>query len=217
MLSPRVRPRPNCPVVIPSHASLSLVIHIGQTFYSRLWWLLATVVLAGITEVIGWGGRTWSSVTPRAIDPFLMQCVLRARSRPHPRRSHVLSLGSQPLSSRPLPSLPPTLSSLARSSNASGSSTVASAPCPVRLLPDIPRRCDANALAGPDTIIFCSCDIIALVIQAVGGAKASIALQTGNGDPEVVRLTSAIIRCRILTANLAGRSHHARRYRLPAR
>ncbi|KAI0094861.1 RTA1-domain-containing protein [Irpex rosettiformis] len=32
------------------------------------------------------------------------------------------------------------------------------------------------------TIVFCSCDIIALVIQAVGGAKASMAVQNGR-DP----------------------------------
>lgn len=33
-------------------------------------------------------------------------------------------------------------------------------------------------------IVFCSFDIIALVIQAVGGAQASIAVQSDNGDPE---------------------------------
>lgn len=34
-----------------------------------------------------------------------------------------------------------------------------------------------------DTIVFILCDLIALVIQAIGGAGASIAVQTG-GDPE---------------------------------
>lgn len=34
------------------------------------------------------------------------------------------------------------------------------------------------------TIVFVSCDIIALVVQAVGGAKASLAVQLQNDDPE---------------------------------
>ncbi|QRV76303.1 RTA1-like protein [Ceratobasidium sp. AG-Ba] len=34
-----------------------------------------------------------------------------------------------------------------------------------------------------DTIIFVTCDIVALVVQAIGGARASIAVQTG-GDAE---------------------------------
>ncbi|KAH7344630.1 RTA1 like protein-domain-containing protein [Rhizoctonia solani] len=34
------------------------------------------------------------------------------------------------------------------------------------------------------TVVFVSCDIIALVVQAVGGAKASLAVQLMNEDPE---------------------------------
>ncbi len=79
------------------------------------------------------------------------------RSLPHAVRSrffvyptaHTLCLaGSRPLSSRPHRSLPPTLSSSARSSNVSDSSTVALAPCLVRplSLPEIPRRFNANAV-----------------------------------------------------------------------
>ncbi|KAJ1311081.1 hypothetical protein OPQ81_009585 [Rhizoctonia solani] len=34
------------------------------------------------------------------------------------------------------------------------------------------------------TIVFVTCDIIALVVQAVGGAKASLAVQLRNEDPE---------------------------------
>lgn len=36
-----------------------------------------------------------------------------------------------------------------------------------------------------DAIVFITTDIAALVVQAIGGAKASQAAQTGNGDPEV--------------------------------
>ncbi|KAH7106598.1 RTA1-domain-containing protein [Auriculariales sp. MPI-PUGE-AT-0066] len=48
-------------------------LHIGQAIKTRLWWLLGTVVLCGIGEVIGWGGRLWSSLKPGTHDAFLMQ------------------------------------------------------------------------------------------------------------------------------------------------
>ena len=40
--------------------------------------------------------------------------------------------------------------------------------------------------APTDTIVFCSFDIVALIVQAVGGSKASQAVQTGR-DPNPVR------------------------------
>ncbi|KAI9433925.1 RTA1-domain-containing protein [Lactarius indigo] len=40
---------------------------------SRLWWLFPTAVLSGITEIIGWSGRLWSSLNPVLRTPFLMQ------------------------------------------------------------------------------------------------------------------------------------------------
>jgi len=49
------------------------ILHLGQTIYFRMWWLLATVVLAGFGEIVGWSGRLWSSINPDAQNPFLMQ------------------------------------------------------------------------------------------------------------------------------------------------
>ncbi|RPD65158.1 RTA1-domain-containing protein [Lentinus tigrinus ALCF2SS1-7] len=126
--------------------SISALIHLGQAFHSRLWWLLPTIVLAGIIEIIGWSGRLWSSINPGDLDPFLMQIT-----------------------------------------------TTIIAPTPLIaanfvILGEIIKRLGqqySRLSAIYYTIIFCSCDIIALVIQAVGGAKASIAVQTDNGDPEV--------------------------------
>lgn len=40
-----------------------------------MWWLLPTAVLAGIGETVGWTGRLWSSYSPTLDDPFLMQYV----------------------------------------------------------------------------------------------------------------------------------------------
>lgn len=47
--------------------------HIGQAVYFRLWWLLPTACLCGIGELVGWSGRLWSSFSPDADDPFMMQ------------------------------------------------------------------------------------------------------------------------------------------------
>lgn len=49
------------------------VIHIGQALYFRLWWLLPTACLAGVTEILGWSGRLWSSLNIGVLDPYLMQ------------------------------------------------------------------------------------------------------------------------------------------------
>ena len=57
-----------------SHLTVT-VVHIGQAFYYKLWFLFPTVILANLTEVIGWSGRLWSSKAPYILEPFLMQCV----------------------------------------------------------------------------------------------------------------------------------------------
>ena len=49
------------------------VLHFGQAIHRRAWFLLPTAVLAGIGEMIGWGGRLWSSYEPLADDPYMMQ------------------------------------------------------------------------------------------------------------------------------------------------
>ncbi|PIL22831.1 transporter [Ganoderma sinense ZZ0214-1] len=54
---------------------LATAIHFGQAIRYRAWWLLPTVVLAGIGESIGWGGRLWSSFQPLARNPYMIQIV----------------------------------------------------------------------------------------------------------------------------------------------
>lgn len=53
-----------------------VVVHAVQAIQFRLWLLLPTAVVCGILEIIGWGGRLWSSQNPYLRTPFLMQCVL---------------------------------------------------------------------------------------------------------------------------------------------
>ncbi|KAJ7136741.1 RTA1-like protein [Mycena epipterygia] len=54
---------------------LSTLLHIGQAIYYRMWWLLPTAAFCGVIELIGWAGRTWSSISPSFGDPYMMQIV----------------------------------------------------------------------------------------------------------------------------------------------
>jgi hypothetical protein len=52
---------------------ISTLLHIGQAWYYRLWWLLPTAAFAGALEVAGWSGRLWSHFNVPSISPFQMQ------------------------------------------------------------------------------------------------------------------------------------------------
>ncbi|KAJ7059469.1 RTA1-domain-containing protein [Mycena amicta] len=115
---------------------ISTALHIGQAAYFRTWWLFPTAVLCGIGEIIGWGGRLWSSISPDADTPFKMQISATIIS-PTP-----LLAASFIIFSRVIQQLGPRYSLL-------------------------PARWYAW--------VFVSCDIVALVIQGLGGGIASAA------------------------------------------
>ena len=52
---------------------ISIVGHVSEALYFRLWWLLPTVCLAGVGEIIGWIGRLISSHSPGDLNPYLIQ------------------------------------------------------------------------------------------------------------------------------------------------
>ncbi|KAF8312738.1 RTA1 like protein-domain-containing protein [Cantharellus anzutake] len=52
---------------------VSTVIHCVQSVLGRHWYLIATVVLCGVGELIGWSGRLWSSINPPSYPPFQIQ------------------------------------------------------------------------------------------------------------------------------------------------
>ncbi|CAL1716726.1 unnamed protein product [Somion occarium] len=54
---------------------ISTALHFGQSVWYRMWWLIPTVVLCGAGELIGWGGRLWSAISPLENNPFLIQIV----------------------------------------------------------------------------------------------------------------------------------------------
>ena len=79
--------------------TLFSVLHFGQSLRYRAWWLLPTAVLAGVGEVIGWGGRLWSNYAPLNNNAYLIQYVLLyfhgfrmvltpVQDRVHNHRSH---------------------------------------------------------------------------------------------------------------------------------
>ncbi|KAI0651906.1 RTA1 like protein [Trametes meyenii] len=54
---------------------VTTLLHLAQATRARTWWLLPTVVLAGIGEILGWAARTWSFYKPLNSDAYLMQTV----------------------------------------------------------------------------------------------------------------------------------------------
>ncbi|KAJ7136413.1 RTA1 like protein-domain-containing protein [Mycena crocata] len=115
---------------------ISTVLHIGQATCYRAWWLFPTAVLCGVGELIGWGARLWSSISPLASTPFTIQI------------STIIIA--------PTPLLAATFIIFSRVVQQLGTS---------------------YSWLTPKwyTILFLPCDIIALVIQGVGGGMASSA------------------------------------------
>ncbi|OCH85658.1 RTA1-domain-containing protein [Obba rivulosa] len=121
--------------------SITTLIHVGQAVRYRLWWLFVTVVLAGISEILGWSGRLWSSINPDLLSPFLMQITTTIIAPTPLIAANFIMLGQL-----------------------------------IRRL----GSCYSRLSAMWYTIVFVSCDIVALIVQAVGGANASLAVQNGN-------------------------------------
>lgn len=61
------------------------VLHSYQAVRARSWWLIPTVVIAGVGEIVGWAARIKSSYDPLARMPFIIQLrrLLRCCSSKH--------------------------------------------------------------------------------------------------------------------------------------
>lgn len=55
--------------------SFSEVVHTAQAVKYRMWWLFPTMIIGGLTEVLGWSGRLWSSFNILSDDAFMIQYV----------------------------------------------------------------------------------------------------------------------------------------------
>ncbi|KAJ7082390.1 RTA1-like protein [Mycena belliarum] len=115
---------------------ISTLLHIGQATFYRMWWLFPTAVLCGIGELLGWGGRLWSSSSPTVRTPFIIQISTTIIA--------------------PTPLLAATFIIFSRVVQQLGSS---------------------YSWLTPKwyTILFLPGDVIALVVQGIGGGMASTA------------------------------------------
>ncbi|KAF5346331.1 hypothetical protein D9758_011528 [Tetrapyrgos nigripes] len=133
---------PNVPlsVIFLALFVIVTVLHVGQSIFYRRWFLLYTVVLSGLLEIVGWIGRVWSSHDVLQNNPYMMQIVCTIIA--------------------PTPLLAANFVMFGRIIRRLGTTYS-------RLRPRLYTK------------IFFSCDIIALVVQSVGGAIAS-----GNDIPQ---------------------------------
>lgn len=53
--------------------SISFALHTIQALKFRTWWMVPTMSLGCVGEMIGWSGRLWSSKNVKLLNPFLMQ------------------------------------------------------------------------------------------------------------------------------------------------
>jgi len=121
--------------------AVTTALHTIQAVRYRLWFLLYTACLAGVLELVGWGGREWSARDILQMTPYLMQTVCTIIAPTPFVAAMFVILGEM-----------------------------------IRRL----GSCYSRLGARTYTIIFCSCDVISLVIQAVGGVLASTAVARGE-------------------------------------
>ncbi|KAG8732328.1 hypothetical protein FRC12_019332 [Ceratobasidium sp. 428] len=110
--------------------------HLLQAVIFRTWFMIPTLVMCGVGELIGWGARYWGHVSPTNHDAFLMQICTTIIAPSFMTAAMFLIL-------------PKIINELG--------------PQYSRMSPRL------------YSIIFITADVSALVIQAVGGALASIA------------------------------------------
>ncbi|GAA5924377.1 hypothetical protein JCM1841_001681 [Sporobolomyces salmonicolor] len=143
--------------------SLITIVQTGLIARSRIWWLTVLIV-GGVGEIIGWAGRLWSALNVYSLNAFLVQEIWQVFcpfSAFWPHCSSPLSLNSLIL-----------------------------APCffsatVYGILGMLVRAIGPEySILRPALYlwVFCLCDLIAIVIQAVGGAKAALALQASESS-----------------------------------
>ncbi|KAF8317969.1 RTA1-like protein [Clavulina sp. PMI_390] len=135
-----------CILFIVLYATSTLV-HIGEAVKMKTRFMLCTVVLCGVSELIGWAARLWSSENILALTPFLMQISTTIIAPTFTAAGNFVILGSI-----------------------------------IKRVGPQYSRLQAYSFG----FIFISIDIIALVVQAIGGGIASSAPSlASNGGPVI--------------------------------
>lgn len=120
---------------------INTALHIYQSWKFHMWWLIPTVVVAGILEVLGWSARLWSSISPTLLTPFEIQLIGTILAPTPFLAANFLVLGK----------------------------------IIIRLGPQYSRLSPKFY-----ALIFCSFDVLCLIIQAVGGAYAAGEVNQGQ-------------------------------------
>ncbi|KAL4810512.1 RTA1 like protein-domain-containing protein [Aspergillus unguis] len=151
---------------------LTMVVQIGQSYWKKTWWCLVFVV-GSLTEVIGWAGRTWSAECPYNTNAFLMQIT-------------TLIIG------KPLPNSPQRL--IYSDPTAPTFYTAGVYVLLGRLIEILGRN---SSVLSPKVYlwVFVTCDVVSLVVQAVGGGMASTqaAKEGGNTTPGTNIMIAGIV------------------------
>ncbi|KAF7345895.1 putative RTA1-like protein [Mycena venus] len=144
---------------------ISTLLHIGQAIHYRMWWLFLSAILAGILETVGWGGRLWSSKSPQIFEAYEIQivCTVIGVSIILYSGAILQRVPDRNAMAQPTPLAAANFIVLGRIINRLG-------PVYSRLSPKL------------YTLLFLCCDIVSLIVQAVGGGMAATAVNE-NRDP----------------------------------
>ncbi|GHJ87964.1 hypothetical protein NliqN6_4366 [Naganishia liquefaciens] len=139
---------------------LSAALHFGQAVWSRQWWLIYTLFFGAVGETIGWSGRLWSSIS-ETWDPSV------GGSWTVNETSFLMQISSL---------------IMAPAFMAAGNYILLG-----RIIPVLGTR---YSFIHPTsyTIVFVFGDLVSLIVQAIGGGKASAAetLEGANAGARVM-------------------------------
>ncbi|KAF7293868.1 hypothetical protein HMN09_01182900 [Mycena chlorophos] len=149
---------------------LSTLLHGAQATYFRTWFLLPTAVLCGLGESLGWVGRLWSDIGQCGHgiqNPVRWAAILGFNSGKLTSGTHQTRISATIIS--PTPLLAASFIIFSRIIQQLGPQ--------YSLLP-------SRSYAW----IFVSCDLIALVVQGVGGglASAAVTLSAANQGADIM-------------------------------
>lgn len=177
-----------------------LVAHTWQATRSRAWWLIPTVVIAALAEVLGWTARVMSSYDALNRTTYILQYVLRCAST-SARITNNLSLSlsfacddrATVLVLAPTPFVAALFMGFGRVATRLGSEYSRLSPTMCELSVCASSQCTLSpmirVLIPPITLdsrVFLTIDIVSLFVQGAGGGMAA----SGNDDADKVKLVS---------------------------
>ncbi|KAJ5591562.1 RTA1-domain-containing protein [Penicillium hispanicum] len=146
---------------------LSMTAHTVQFCWKRTWWC-CLFSIGCLGELIGWAGRTWSAECPYNSNAFMIQISTLIIGAYKPIQIHA----------------PWSIANLRPRTTAPVFFTGGIYVLLGRFIQLFGREC---SMLTPKLYvwIFCTCDVVSLIVQAVGGGMASSESNDTNGDTAV--------------------------------